>query len=237
MSWRDRLARKDPADHADTASQAAEPNGTIGTIDNETLSTTARHGGGKEEDRSNHDSSPEVVGASLAISAESANRAETLPPVSELGDAINAVSADGAGAREKIWGEAEEERAAIIEYDGGILRSWVEGFARLHADCPPAGVPLRRWQQFVDDVGHFLDGPFRAVAAALGWEAHDLFGCNRDRPFARIDQAGLLWLLNGDRLFALTENTATIETRTGARQTWRRKPTLPGRVLPWEIAR
>jgi len=34
----------------------------------------------------------------------------------------------------------------------------------------------------------------------------------------------------------LTENTATIETRTGARQTWRRKPAEPGRVLAWELA-
>jgi hypothetical protein len=34
--------------------------------------------------------------------------------------------------------------------------------------------------------------------------------------------------LNGDRLVALSENTAaTIETRTGARQTWQRKPDEP----------
>ena len=33
-----------------------------------------------------------------------------------------------------------------------------------------------------------------------------LFGYDRDRPFARIDQAGLLWLLNGDRLVMLAEH-------------------------------
>jgi len=42
-------------------------------------------------------------------------------------------------------------------------------------------------------------------------------------------------LLNGDRLIALTENTATIETGTGARQTYRRKPSDPRRVLAWEL--
>jgi hypothetical protein len=63
-----------------------------------------------------------------------------------------------------------------------------------------------------------------------------LFGCDRERPYARIDRAGLLWLLNGDRLLVLTESAATIETRTGARQTYRRKPNEPGRVLAWEIA-
>jgi hypothetical protein len=47
----------------------------------------------------------------------------------------------------------------------------------------------------------------------------------------------LLWLLNGNRLVALSENRATIETRTGARQTWRRKPSQLGRVMAWELAR
>jgi hypothetical protein len=63
-----------------------------------------------------------------------------------------------------------------------------------------------------------------------------LFGCDRDRPFARIDQAGLLWLLNGNCLVALSETTAVVETPTGARQTYRRKPSGPGRVLAWELA-
>jgi len=133
------------------------------------------------------------------------------------------------------WGEAEEQHVAIIEYDVKIPRAWAEGFARLDPDRPPGDVPPRRWLRFVDDVGLFLDR-WAAHAAALGWGPYDLFGCDRDRPFARIDQAGLLWLLNGDRLFALTENTATIETRAGARQTYRRKPAQPGRVLAWELA-
>jgi hypothetical protein len=96
-------------------------------------------------------------------------------------------------------------------------------------------VPLKRWQRFVDDVGLFLDSPFCAVAAALGWGPHDLFGCDRDRPFARLDQAGLLWLLNGAKLVMLAEDAATVEMATGARQVWRRRPTKPGRVLAWEL--
>jgi hypothetical protein len=46
-----------------------------------------------------------------------------------------------------------------------------------------------------------------------------------------------LWLLNGDKLVALSENTATIERRTGARQTYRRKRSSPGQVLVWELLR
>jgi hypothetical protein len=35
----------------------------------------------------------------------------------------------------------------------------------------------------------------------------------------------------------LADDAATIETRTGVRQTWRRKPSVHGRVLVWELAR
>jgi hypothetical protein len=42
-------------------------------------------------------------------------------------------------------------------------------------------------------------------------------------------------VLNGDKLVALSENTATIETRVGARQTRHRKPSTPGHVLAWEL--
>jgi hypothetical protein len=133
------------------------------------------------------------------------------------------------------WGEAEEERAAIVEYDGGVPRAWAEGFARLDPSRPPGDVPPKRWLRFVDDVGRFLDSSFCAVATALGWGPLDLFGCDHDRPFARIDQVGLLWLLNGDKLVGLSENTAMIETRIGARQTHRRKPSGEHRVLAWEL--
>jgi hypothetical protein len=74
------------------------------------------------------------------------------------------------------------------------------------------------------------------VAAALGWGPLDLFGCDRDRPFARIDHAGILWLLNGDRLAELDRHRAVIERRTGAFQTFRRGPITVGEVvLAWEL--
>jgi hypothetical protein len=135
------------------------------------------------------------------------------------------------------WCEAEEERAAIVEHDGKIPREWAEGFARLDPDGAPGDVPLRRWQAFIDDIGRFFDDGWADKAAALGWGPLDLFGCDRERPFARIDHAGLLWLLNGDRLVELDRHRAVIETRTGARQTFRRRPLAVGEVvLAWELA-
>jgi hypothetical protein len=157
-------------------------------------------------------------------------------PASKLLNSPSLSAFDESEHLRREWSDAEDERAAIVEHDGGIPRAWAEGFARLDPDRPPGDVPLRRWKRFIDDVGRFLDSPFCAVAAALGWGPFDLFASDRDRPFARIDQAGLLWLLNGDKLIALYENTATIETRTGARHTFRRRPLAVGDVvLAWEL--
>ena len=98
-------------------------------------------------------------------------------------------------------------------------------------------MPLRRWQTFIDDVGRFLDSRFAEKAAALGWGPYELFGCDRDRPFARIDQLGLCWLLAGNRLVDLSESEAVIEIwTTGAWQTYRRKLGEPGRVLASDLA-
>jgi hypothetical protein len=130
----------------------------------------------------------------------------------------------------------DEERAALIEYEGGIPREWAEGFARLEPNRPPGDVPLRRWRTFVDDTGVFLDGGWAATAAALGWGPGELFGCDRDQPFARVNTAGILWLLNGDKLVALSSEIAVIERVTGARQTYRRRPPRDEEVsLAWKI--
>ncbi len=124
----------------------------------------------------------------------------------------------------------------VVEHDGKNRRAWAEGFVRLDPDRPPGDVPLRRWQTFINDVTLFLDSPFCADAVALGWGPFDLFGCDRDRPFARIDHLGLLWRLNGDTLVELNRHTAVIERRTGARQTFRRRPVAVGEiVLAWEL--
>jgi hypothetical protein len=133
------------------------------------------------------------------------------------------------------WGAAEEERAVIAKYEAGIPRPWAEGLARLHPDDPPADVPPKRWQQFIDDIGRFLDD-WAGKATVLGWGPLDLFGCDRERPLARLDHAGLLWLLNGDRLVELDHHRAVIERRTGSRLVFRRRPLAVGEVaLAWEL--
>jgi hypothetical protein len=71
----------------------------------------------------------------------------------------------------------------------------------------------------------------------MGCRLIDLFGCSRDRPYARIDLAGLCWLINGNRVVALSEGAAVIEKPSGTRQTYLRKPISQTEAAPvWELA-
>jgi hypothetical protein len=135
------------------------------------------------------------------------------------------------------WAELEEERAAIIEFDGRTPRAWAEALARLDPANPPADVPLARWQQFIDDCGRFLDLGWANRAEALGWGPLHLFGCDRERPLARYDHMGLLWILQGRKLVALTPDSAKIDTLTGSLQSYSRRPVKMDRVtLPWDLS-
>ncbi len=98
----------------------------------------------------------------------------------------------GAAEDNTPWGEKEEERAAVAEYDGGATRSWAEALARLDPARPACDIPLGRWLRFIDDCGRFLDDGWAACAERLGWTPLDLFGCDRAKPFSRINRAGLL---------------------------------------------
>src|SRR6516165_10617401 len=53
------------------------------------------------------------------------------------------------GPAPSTWADAEEERAAIVEYEGGAPRPWAEALARLDPGKPPGDVPPRRWVRFI----------------------------------------------------------------------------------------
>ena len=117
--------------------------------------------------------------------AAGANEAPDVARLAEPADESGA--ADPAAA----YDDFDEERAAIIEFDGRIPRPWAEAFARLDPERPPDGVAGQQWRQYVDDIGGFLDSPLLTVADGMGWRPRDLFGKQADR--ATFDQ-GLLWL-------------------------------------------
>jgi hypothetical protein len=126
-----------------------------------------------------------------------------------------------------LWGEREEERAAIAEYDGGAPRVWAEALARLDPARAPCDIPPKRWLRFIDDCGVFLDDGWATCAEALGW--------GRLKPFARTSRAGLLWSLDGRRLLALSADAAAIATPGGGNQKYRRCMREPGGVLAWSL--
>jgi hypothetical protein len=112
--------------------------------------------------------------------------------------------------------------------------------AALEARCPDL-VPVGRWQVAVEDGRRFL-ARWGDQAYALGWTARDLFGLiavsEHAKPsfnrLSRYDEIGLVWLLRGRPVVALTEATAAIQNPSGAITTYRRhnKPALgpPGTI-------
>jgi hypothetical protein len=114
-------------------------------------------------------------------------------------------------------------------------------FGRIGRTCKvleqrcPDHVPIGRWQQAVEDGRRFM-ARWGKQAEALGWDAKDLFGLASApakphpsyRRLSRYDETGLIWLLCGREVVALTEATAAIESPTGAPTIYRRhnKPAL-----------
>jgi hypothetical protein len=125
--------------------------------------------------------------------------------------------------------EAFDERAAIIEANG-VPREWAEGMAALCTMPRPAAYAPERWQQLVDDGGLFLDRWGRQ-AAGLGWRAVDVFGVNLAAPERRYDGMGLVPLLAGRAVIAITADSARIE-KGG---TYYRHNIAAGSVALWKV--
>jgi len=123
-------------------------------------------------------------------------------------------------------------RVEIVELPPGQRYRKVFGILQLR---PPALVPIERWRQCVRDGSRFL-ATWGSQAEALGWTSADLFGLHQPpeqphpsyRRLSRYDCTGLIWLLEGRLVVALTEATAAIEGTTGNITVYRKhnKPAL-----------
>jgi hypothetical protein len=101
------------------------------------------------------------------------------------------------------------------------LRVFARAFETLRAG-PFAGVYNQRWVQAINDAERFL-ATWGEQAAALGWTADELFGLDPVAPLQRYDAMGLVWLLQGCPVVALTDLTAAIRMRAGHQLTFYRK--------------
>jgi hypothetical protein len=93
-------------------------------------------------------------------------------------------------------------------------------FHELERRCPLHVGPAE-WQQAVEDGSKFL-ARWGERADALGWTAWELFGLPsmpehpkpNYRRLSRYDETGLIWLLRGRPVMALTETEAAIRGAT-----------------------
>lgn len=126
-----------------------------------------------------------------------------------------------------------EERAALIEDGTHAPRAWCEGFAKLNVMKRPTDFSAARWEAVVNDGGVFMDS-WAHQAALLGWTALDVFGAHPRAPHARLEAAGLVLLIGGGQVTAITQQTATIRAPNGSELRYWRKPS-PGAVPLWEL--
>ena len=140
-----------------------------------------------------------------------------------------------ANGRPRGWSDNCDGRTP---FEGGAPQAWAEALARLDPAHPPRDVPRQRWVQFINDCGRFLDSGWAQRAIWLGWAPINLFGCDRERPYAKVDQAGLLWLIEGRSLIALSHDIAVIASPSeGGQRHYRRRAGKPRQnVMAWELA-
>ncbi len=114
-----------------------------------------------------------------------------------------------------------------------VPREWSWGVGRLLSQPEPLLLSEGRWTQAQEDSADFLH-IWGEQAYALGWDVLALFGVSPTAPEARVDQAGLCWLLRGDKVVVLTEDAAIIELRNGVRQSFPNK-SRHGQIPLWSL--
>jgi hypothetical protein len=124
--------------------------------------------------------------------------------------------------------------AAFEQHAAGSLPAdcpseWRAICGELRRSEPPAWASAERWSELVADAEAFLV-TWGKTADRLGWTTLDLFGVHPTAPTARFDVMGLIPILRGQSVCGLTEKSATIECRSGAKLTFC-PPTGAGAVL------
>jgi hypothetical protein len=109
----------------------------------------------------------------------------------------------------------------LNEKEEATLSSLVASLATLERRRPDH-IETADWQHAVEDGRRFLI-QWGDRATALGWGAPDIFGLPpvpsnphpRWRRLARVDRLGLVWLMHGRPVIAITAASAAIGTPRG----------------------
>jgi len=132
--------------------------------------------------------------------------------------------------REGFVGFVSDRSSPFSDFGGAFGRT----LAALESRRPNL-VPPARWQRAIEDGRAFL-AKWVGQAEALGWSARDLFGLHQPptKPhptytrLSRYDATGLIWLLDGRWVAALSEDRAAIQSPSGNVTIYRKlnKPAL-----------
>ncbi len=138
----------------------------------------------------------------------------------------------------ETWGAAAAStKIVLLHVPPGVPEAWVQGTADLLAMAPSSSCPAGWWQTLREDAYRFLRD-HAAEAHQVGWTVHDLFAVDRRAPMARLDHMGLVPLLNGRAVVALSKDQAAIKTPSGGTLTYYRRPERragTGACLLWEL--
>jgi hypothetical protein len=130
---------------------------------------------------------------------------------------------------------SKASKPGFEDFEGGQGRLFFEKTLAALEGCCPAQVALADWQQAVHDGRRFVS-QWGERAEAFGWTNRDLFGLAAvpEKPavsYRRLscyDMTGLIWLLRGRPVVALTEATAAIQGSSSTITVYRKdnKPAL-----------
>jgi hypothetical protein len=108
-----------------------------------------------------------------------------------------------------------------MEAVGSFPEEWHAILAGLKRCGPADWFSHEQWSGIISDAENFLTR-WGSAAHLLGWTSLDLFGVYPIAPAARFDVMGLIPILNGAEVLALTSQTATMRRLSGAVLTFHR---------------
>ena len=126
-------------------------------------------------------------------------------------------------------------RAVLLQVPDGVPAEWVQGVADLLAMPPHPDWPPAAWEVLREDALTFLKD-WAAQAHAFGWDPLNLFAVHGEAPIARPDGMGLVPLLGGRPVVAITEASAAIAAVSGGTLTYHKRTAWPpGCCLIWAL--
>jgi hypothetical protein len=146
-----------------------------------------------------------------------------------------APATDGATAKSAVI-RGVQELVRVDVADVAAIAAWRRGVASLRIGSPPDSVSDRAWQTTIADAEALID-LWGADLEALGWSTLEIFGTNDNPRARRLDRVGLLDLLEGRAVLAVTATHASI--RATARDVTRfdRRLVAAGGIPVWAVQR